>query len=55
MNWRGTGGDEDLFTAQLDLPVEGGRIFLPIFQTQIDLDRMHARIRMLATTSGRCE
>src|SRR6266404_5635789 len=40
MNRRGTGGDEDLFTAQLDLPAEGGRIFLPIFRTQIDLDRM---------------
>jgi hypothetical protein len=33
---------------------EGGRIFLPIFRTQIDLDRMQARIRMLATMSGRC-
>ena len=40
MNGRGTGGDEDLFTAQLDLPAGGGRIFLPIFRTQADLDRV---------------
>ena len=40
MNRRGTGGDEDLLTAQLDLPAGGGRIFLPIFRTQIDLNRM---------------
>jgi hypothetical protein len=32
MNRRRTGGDEDLFTAQLDLP-RGGRIFFWIFRT----------------------
>ena len=40
MNRRGPGGDEDLFTAQLDLPAGSGRIFLSIFRTQMDLDRM---------------
>jgi hypothetical protein len=33
MNRRGTGGNEDLFTEQLDLPVQGGRIFFSIFRT----------------------
>ncbi len=40
MNRRGTGSDEELFTAQLGLPAEGGRILFSIFGTSADLDRM---------------
>jgi hypothetical protein len=43
MNRRGTGGDEDFFPAQLNLPVRHGRIFHPDFRDRADLDGMRVK------------
>ena len=61
MNRRGSGGDEDFFPVQLNLPVRHGRIFYPDFRDRADLDGMRGfleavragcpRLRALVTST----